>query len=207
MKKTLLAIMLALAMVLIPVGSAFAANPEVVTITANPYWIISIESTPNTWTPATTEAPPGVRLNSEYWWKGDKVAPAFVGGGVLPLADCGAVLANVGTEAVTVEINGDDFSGGVGWTLVTYASPPGIDEVSVTAWLEGDAFGAGIDLTTTGGTPDDYAFIGAGKTVTSLDAPGGANPSTGWEMRLTSATSFTDGDPKIGLVTLQATQL
>jgi len=46
MKKTLLAILMALALVVIPVGSALAANPEEVTVTATPSFL-GIENSPS----------------------------------------------------------------------------------------------------------------------------------------------------------------
>lgn len=46
MRKTLLAILMALALVVIPVGSVLAANPEQVTITATPDFL-GIENTPS----------------------------------------------------------------------------------------------------------------------------------------------------------------
>src|SRR4030042_1817321 len=48
MRKTLFAIMLALALVLIPVGSAFAATTANVTVTATPE-ILSFTNAPDNW--------------------------------------------------------------------------------------------------------------------------------------------------------------
>jgi hypothetical protein len=176
MRKSILAILLALALVVIPAGSALAAPSAGVTITATPATYVSISNDTPSWTVGTVDK------STDYWWKGS--APTW------PLGDggCTATITNDGNVTENIAIKGIDFTGGVGWTLVTGA--PGSNEVRLTAWKSGDNEGAGINLTTS-----DQTFI------SSLAATG----TKKWEMRMTTGT-FTDNALKTGTVTLTASQ-
>jgi len=176
-RKTLLAILLALALVVIPAVGVLAAPSQDVTITATPATYVSISNNTPSWTVGTVDK------NTDYWWKGS--APSW------PLGDggCTATITNDGNVTENIAIKGANFtSGGVGWTLVT--STPGQNEVRLTAWKSLDAEVDGINLTTT-----DQSFIA------SLAATG----TKKWEMRMTTGT-FTDNALKSGAVTLTASQ-
>jgi hypothetical protein len=199
MKKTILAIMLALAMVLIPVGSAFAQGPEekVVTITADPNYAISIANSTAAWLLTTAGAGAVDDDNTVYWWNGSEPT-AFLGGGTLnPATECASVIENDGTVEVDISITGTDFIGGDAWTLVTGGDlPPELNEVQLTAWIEGDLLAAGVDLIN---AFENVLFV----TNLDDDAP---NDTTAWEMRLVSPLNFTDVVQKQATVTLLATQ-
>jgi len=62
-------------------------------------------------------------------------------------AECYFTLTNNGSVSIDISIKATDFSGGVGWTLVTAA--PGQNQARLTVWESGDGEGAGIYLTTT----------------------------------------------------------
>jgi hypothetical protein len=174
-KKTLIAILLALALVVIPVGSALAAPSAGVTITATPATYVSISNDTPSWAVGTVDK------STDYWWKGS--APTW------PLGDggCTATISNDGNVTENIAIKGANFtSGGVGWTLVT--GTPGQNEVRLTAWKSLDAEVDGKNLTTS-----DQTFI------SSLAATG----TKKWEMRMTTGT-FTDNAAKSGAVTLTA---
>lgn len=130
MKRTLIAILLALALVTIPVSTALADTTQDVTITADPHWSISITNSVPTWPLATVEDD-----NTTYWWA-TFVEP-------LDPAEGASVITNNGTVMVDITITGDDFTT---WTLVQ--ALPGVDEVEVTAWAEGYDLVDGFDLTT-----------------------------------------------------------
>ena len=105
MRKTLLAILLAVALALIPVGSAFAANSDTVTVTATPGFV-SITVTPDTYDfavvyPDTDE---------------DTVAGT-------PFT-----VNNSSTVDMDLTIECDGWTGGPGWT---YADTAGIDTGSL----------------------------------------------------------------------------
>jgi len=118
--------------------------------------------------------------NSSYW--SNTTAPTFP----LEDAECYFTVTNNGSGAVNISIKAADFSGGVGWTLVTAA--PGQNQARLTVWESGDGEGDGIYLTTT-----DAAFI------SNL----AASDCQEWELRLETGT-FTDGAGKSSTITLTA---
>lgn len=65
MRKTLFAILLALALVLIPVSTAFAATTATVNVTATPS-IVSISNAPATWEVNCVVNPPGDQDSQEH---------------------------------------------------------------------------------------------------------------------------------------------
>jgi type 1 fimbria pilin len=174
--KRWLIVLIALVVLLVP-PTAFAATFAEVTITATPTFISITNDTPS-WALGTVSD-----NNTNFWWKG--APPTF------PLDDtkCTATITNDGSVSVNIAIKGTDFTGGVKWTLVT--GVPGVQEVRVTTWKSGDAEIAGINLTTS-----DQPFI----------TPLAATATKKWEMRLTTASSFTDGVAKQGKVYLTASQ-
>ena len=119
--------------------------------------------------------------NSSYW--SNTTAPTWP----LDDAECYFTLTNNGSVSIDISIKATNFSGGVGWTLVT--GVPGQNEARLTVWEDGDGEGDGIYLTTT-----DAAFI------SNL----AASISQEWELRLETGT-FTDGAGKSSTVTLTAT--
>ncbi len=122
-----------------------------------------------------------VAENSSYWSYGS--APTW------PLNDteCYFTVTNNGSSAVNISIRATNFTGGVGWTLVT--GVPGLNEARLTVWEDGDGEGDGINLTTS-----DSGFI-SNLAGTS---------SKKWELRLTTGT-FSDGVGKSSTITLTAT--
>ena len=124
-----------------------------------------------------------VAENSSYWSFG--TAPTWP----LDNTECYFTVTNNGSGAVNISIKATNFSGGVGWTLVT--GVPGQNEARLTVWEDGDGEGDGIYLTTT-----DAAFI------SNL----AASSSQEWELRLETGT-FTDGVGKSSTVTLTATSV
>ena len=124
-----------------------------------------------------------VAESSSYWSFGS--APTWP----LDAAECFFTVTNNGSGAVNISIKATNFTGGVGWTLVT--TVPGQDEVRLTVWEDGDGEGDGIYLTTT-----DAAFISNLAASTSQE----------WELRLETGT-FTDGVGKSSTVTLTATSV
>lgn len=182
MKRTLIATLLALALVAIPVGSALAAPTEEVEITADPTWAISITTAPDAWALGAVDDD-----NTIYWWNG-------VGEPAWPLtdADAASTITNDGTVEVDIAISGEDFAGGVGWTLVNSLTP-GVDEADLVAWAEGNVLNEGIVLLNLAANPD---FIDDLDETLTID----------WEMRLITADAFTDAVSKSSTVTLTATQ-
>jgi len=102
-------------------------------------------------------------------------------------AECFFTVTNNGSGAVNISVKATNFTGGVGWTLVT--TVPGQNQARLTVWDSGDGEGDGINLTTS-----DAGFI-SNLAGTS---------SKKWELRLETGT-FTDGVGKSSTLTLTAT--
>ena len=178
MRKTLIAILMALALVVIPVGSVLAANSADVTVTATPTYIALTNST-TTW-------PIGMVSENQagtYWWKGS--APSF------PLGDagCTSTITNTGNVAENINVHAHNFLGGVGWTL---ANTVGLNQVVLKVAASGCA--------------DEASMLklldGADQELTHELASSGTKM---WEMHLETGT-FGDGVAKSGTVTLTAVQ-
>jgi len=174
MKKLIIAVIVALALVLIPVTSAFAATSQAVTITATPSYI-SISNSPS------SKAFGSVAVSTAYWSKGS--APTF------PLDDdeCNFTVTNDGSVAVNINVTGSNFTGGVGWTL---AGTPAQNTVTLKAGKSGDANEPAMVTLTT--SPQGF--------ISSLAAAGAKK----WEIKMETPTSYTDGVEKSGSVTLTA---
>lgn len=173
MRKILVSVVLALVLVTSAAVPAFAETTQGVTITATPSYI-SISNDTATW-------PIGPASQStDYWWSGS--APTF------PLDDleCTSIVTNDGSVAVNITITGADFTGGVGWTLVSSITLD--DQVILKAGIIGDN---DVDMVTL--TTSAQAFI------STLAAAG----TEEWEMKLTTGT-FSDILEKTGIVTLTA---
>lgn len=126
-----------------------------------------------------------VNVNSSYWSNGS--APTF------PLGDsaCYFAVTNNSTAPVNITISANNFTGGVGWTLIS-GSPVGLlNQVRMTAYKSGDGSGNGVILTNSG-----QSFIsGLGATP--------PNNTKKWEIELETGT-FNDGVQKSSTITLTA---
>lgn len=150
MKRTILAILLALALLVIPASSAFAATTATVTVTATPA-IVSITNAPGTW---VIDTPNKTTKNTTYYDNplGQKTAP--VGPNVAP-GECTFTLTNNGDVTVNTTISMGSFLGGAtpmtngggGYTV------SGANSFGASAYINGDAWpGGAITLTIAGGT-------------------------------------------------------
>ena len=83
-------------------------------------------------------------------------------------------------------MNMADFTGGVGWNI---AGSVGENEVKITAYYEGQNPASGLVLTNS-----DQEFYDGLSGSATLD----------WDFRLDSPSSFTDGVPKQGILTITA---
>lgn len=135
-----------------------------------------ITNTPATWAIGT------VYPNTTYWSSGSE--PSW------PLTDGDAyfTVTNNSGFAVDIGISGTDHTGGV---TVTLESTPGVNQITIIAFKEGDGSGDGITLTT-----EDQAFISNLAASADID----------WELKFMSATEHTDTVGKTGTVTILATE-
>ena len=168
---------MALALVVIPVGSAFAATTADVTVTATPQYV-SITNSEGSWALGI------IAESSHFWWTATGAAPAepFVAG------DMKSIITNTGSVNVNITVTGFDFTGGVGWAL---AGTVGLNTVVMKAGKTGDANEAAMVTLTTG----------AQGFITAL--PHTSGNTIKWCMKLSTGT-FGDGILKTGKVTLTA---
>lgn len=179
MRKTLIAILLALALTVVPAAGVFAATTADVTVTATPTYI-AITNTEASW------AVGNVDESTKYWWTADDLAPAepFVDG------DMKSTITNTGSVAEDIDVEAIDFTGGLGWTLV--AASPVANEVVLAAGATGYANEAAM-LELIDATPQEL--------TSNLAAAG----TIMWCMKLETGT-FGDGALKTSTVTLTATE-
>ncbi len=110
MKKTLLAILMAAALIVIPVGSALAADTDTVTVTATPGWV-SIVNAPDAFDFAIVYADTDENTGINFF-----------------------TITNSSTVAMDVNIGCDGWSGATPWTY----GAAGIDTAQLNA-SDGDA--------------------------------------------------------------------
>lgn len=125
-----------------------------------------------------------VRVNSSYWSSG-------IANPTWPLTDgeCYFTLTNRSSIAVNVAVRATNFTGGVGWILVS--GTPGVNQVRMRAGKSGDVNESNMVILTT----TDQSFI------SSL----AATQSKLWELKLETGTSFGDMVLKTSTITLTAT--
>jgi hypothetical protein len=180
LKNRILAIVLALAFTVIPVGSAMAATTADIVITATPTYI-AITNSEATWAIGTVAA------NASSWWTAAGTAPAPE---PFEANDMKSTITNTGTVAIDVGMHLHNFTGGVGWTL--HGTVPAENVVVLSAGVTGCTNEAAmLDFvdTTSQALASDLAAAGTIK----------------WCMLLKTGT-FTDGVEKEATVTLTATQ-
>jgi hypothetical protein len=197
MKKTILAVMLALALVLIPVSSALAVDVEVYATPAT----ISFTATPN-W---TVNGIPGLGGSGEIWPNttyyannsGDKTEPDAS----IEDDDCYFTFDNGGTTAIDITCNMSDFLGGTDAMLN--------NDEGYNGTIDPGEFGASGYVS--GGTwPDDAEpFLTASSNVfiSSLGEEGGGSDTIMWGVALTTQPDdFTDTSLTTSIITCTASE-
>jgi hypothetical protein len=121
-----------------------------------------------------------VAESTTYYAKGSAPSNPVVDG------DCTYAITNNGSVPIDVSITGNNFTGGVGWTL---GANVGSNVVKITVYKTGDNPASGVVLTTGG-----QAFI------SNLAAAG----HTHWDFRFDTGT-FTDGVAKSTTIRLTST--
>jgi len=178
MKRILVSLVLALVLVLVMAVPISAATTATVTVTATPTYI-ALTNSVNTW------AMGPVNPSTTYWWTNDGNEPDP--NDVYEAADMKSEIENTGSVAEDIDIKVAAFTGGVGWSISTDATP-GEDEVSIRAQITGGSTASLIQVITTDTELKDN-LAAAGKVK--------------WMMQAITGT-FTDGVEKSGTVTLTA---
>jgi hypothetical protein len=151
MKRTILAVMLALALVLIPMSTALAQDFEV-EVYATPT-IVSLDVDPINWTVNGISGSGSIWPDTTYYahgggWADDKVGPSDPSGDIID-GDCRFTFTNNGSVPIAITCDMTDFIGGSepmgngeGGYLVN-----GATDFGATAYASGDAWpGEAVDL-------------------------------------------------------------
>ena len=148
MKRLVISVVLAIALVIIPASGVLAATTQDVLVTATPIYV-SISNTPG------TEALGTVAASSTTWAHGS--APSA------PLDDatCTFTVTNDGSVAENIGIEATNPTGGIGWTL---AGTVGENIVVMKAGFEGETH-AEMQVVTT----SNEAFISSLAAAGDID--------------------------------------
>jgi hypothetical protein len=197
MKKTILAVMLALALVLIPVSSALAVDVEVYATPAT----ISFTATPN-WTVNGIAGSGEIWPNTTYYANnsGDKTEP-HTGANAIVDGDCFFTFDNGGTTAIAITCNMSNFSNG---TDAMVNNDEGYDgtvdpgEFGASGYVSGETW------------PDDaepFLTSLSNVFISSLGEDGGGSDTIMWGVALTTQPDdFTDTTPTTSIITCTASE-
>jgi len=182
MKKLLrirwLTILVALALALIPAGSAMALPTADVTITATPEYLSMTNSEPTWVMNAVAEA-------TTYWWTVGGAAPSPE---PFEAEDMKSTVTNLGSVISDVKIHGHDFTAAtLPWALDIDGSP-GSDNVTIKWGITGTTNVAAMTFLTL-------------SDVEIMDSLAATDGTEKWCMNLLTGT-FTSGEAQTGIVTL-----
>jgi hypothetical protein len=125
-----------------------------------------------------------VHTSKTYYAKSGQSTPSFP----LVAGNCTFYIKNNGASTINVNVKlAGNFSGGVGWIWYSNGLTPGADQVRIIAYPSGSILANGVNLTTV-----DQQLL-AGLT---------AGNTTGFELRMDTGSSFSDGVKKYGNVTV-----
>jgi len=157
MRKTILAILLALALVLIPVGNAFAASSVDVSVYATPM-VLSITVTPDSWYINWADTSGGhsgaaydpwgdnrTRPSITYFSNplGDNLTPDIVGSGTTDNTECLFQFANLSGVPVDISCKMGNFAGGDNMTNGSGGYTVSSDNIfGASAYVSGTAWPA-----------------------------------------------------------------
>lgn len=158
MRKTLLAILLALALVVIPAGNALVLTSQNVDVTATPAFI-SISNAPSTWTINGITGSGVIAPNTTYYSNpgGDTVSPT-VGGATD--GECRFTITNTSTVAINLTVLFPHHTGGDASTN-SDAGTNGATSFGAKTYFTGQASAAWVVAKNTGSAVGKSA-LGAG---------------------------------------------
>ena len=193
MRKTLIAILLALALVVIPVGGALAATSADVTVTATPTYI-SITDSPNTWTLNGITGNGKIRPNTAYYSNplGDTTAPSAT----VVDAECRFTVTNAAGSTVSVDltVTCSDFSGGGANMANSDTGSNGTTSYGAYCWYSGMTYTSKVVVKTSGSSKMYSAGLAAGSSL-----------KWGAEIK-TQTDDFTSGTSSTATMTITATE-
>lgn len=189
MKRLIISVMLAVALLLVPVAGALAATSQNVTVTATPSFI-SITNTPNTWNIGNVgSATDALIATSTTYYSNPGGATTPPSGTVLD-GECRFAVTNTSTVATNIVVNFPDHTGGSAST--NGSGTAGANAFAAFGYVSGELFSAKVTLLATG----------SGNLISSLAAGTGFK----WGMQYDSQTGdWTSGDQMSSTVVMTAT--
>ncbi len=195
MKRAVISVILAVALLILSASGALAADTAQVTVTAVP-GIVSITETQTTWTINGITKSGVISENTTYYSNpaGDNISPSadFGGEGVAVAAgECYFKIDNDSSVNITITVDFGNFTGGDAMTNSNDGSP------------EADSFGAysyheGMDYSS------KVVASSSGSAALKTDLPSTDNLSWGVEIT-TQLNDWTSADPQTSTVTVTAT--
>jgi hypothetical protein len=139
MRKVLGLVLLALALVLIPVGSAFAATSDTVVVTATPTFI-SISILPETWNPAGGTA----KINKNTTYYANPIGATTAPSSTVVVGECSFTVTNTSNVVTDLTANFPNFTGGDAMTNIdTGYANNGATSFGASSYISGAAWPAG----------------------------------------------------------------
>jgi hypothetical protein len=135
MKKTLIAILLALALAVIPATGVLAATSDTVTVTAVPSYISIEEIGHTTWTINGISGNGVINTSTTYYANpgGDTTAPSAT----VAAGECYFEIDNTSTVAIDITVDFDNFSGGTSPMTNSNTGSAGATSFGAYSWYEG----------------------------------------------------------------------
>lgn len=194
MRKTLLAILLALALAVVPAVGVLAANPAEVTVTATPAYVSLDLGAVTTWPINGIAAGDGkIRPNTTYYSNplGDETAPA--GANVVD-GECRFTFTNDGNVAIDIACDFDDFAGIVMTNINTGYTNNGATSFGASGYASGALWPGGA-----------VTFASSGSGV-FIDALGVAGTQKWGVALLTQDDAFTSATAMTSTITCTAVE-
>ena len=145
-KRLLISFVLAVALLVVPIAGALAAD-DTVTVTATPSFV-GISNLPNTWTLNGITGNSVIEPNTTYYSNplGDTATPTAT----VATGECRFTITNTSSVATYVVINIGDFTGGLDPMTNSDAGTNGVGVFGAYSWYDGMTYSSKVVAQTTG---------------------------------------------------------
>ena len=190
MKRLLVSFVLALALLVVPIAGALAAQ-DTVEVTATPSFV-GISNSPDTWTLNGISGDNIISANTTYYAnpQGDTTAPSTT----VATNECYFTITNTSSDNINVTIDINDFAGGSDPMTNSDTGSAGPTSFGAYTWYEGMTYANKVIAKTT--------TTGSDILYSSLDA----NNDLKWGMEITTQqNAWTGGTSSTATITITVT--
>ena len=190
MKRLLVSFVLALALLVVPIAGALAAQ-DTVEVTATPSFV-GISNSPDTWTLNGISGDNIISANTTYYAnpQGDTTAPSTT----VATNECYFTITNTSSDNINVTIDINDFAGGSDPMTNSNDGSNGPTSFGAYTWYEGMTYANKVIAKTT--------TTGSDILYSSLDA----NNDLKWGMEITTQqNAWTGGTSSTATITITVT--